>query len=672
MTERQMDILYYLHAQDDFVPVSDISVALQVSVKTIRNELLIIQEVIKKESLGTLEKKPRLGIKLVIEAEVWERYTRQLESKGLTAEEADEKSLLIYYLLTKGQINYTEIQKYLYMGRSAAERLIPEVEKWLKNRKITLEKGRGKGFWILCDEFSWRIAMWNLFLRIKKEKYTCRQKGEYLLIEDFLKGFDTNGINKAICFLERQYSFSFGYEAHIQMFFLLSLSIVRARNNKNVQLPDVSPIKVKERYTKHITETLIKELERNYSLSLQDTEKQFIEFAVGISDIQIFQDEKQMLQCEADDIELCYFSIRLISLLSDIVNVNLRQDLFFSKTLFLQLRSMIVRLQYNIKIVNPLLKQVKQKYPNVFAAVYGAGVYFEKELGLELNEHEMCSLALLLGGAIERSLSRVSACVICDYGIGMSQILREQLERNISDLCITEVLSIREIRKLKSVSCDLVITTMQLDTPYYGKEVVVVDCLMTQYDIRNIENRMKQVRRRKLKTKQPCNQLHIHKNLFCEEFVHLNLEINDKNELLHMLCKQLEDSGYVTAEFEKSVLEHEVTAPTALGKGVAIPHGNAKCVIRPAVMVATLKRPVKWQEDEDADVIFLLAFNLDDSMGMKEETVKFYSVFLDLWDEEAEVEAIRNMQDGHWLAVEMNRRIQAAVNSSREKGEEGK
>lgn len=33
-----------------------------------------------------------------------------------------------------------------------------------------------------------------------------------------------------------------------------------------------------------------------------------------------------------------------------------------------------------------------------------------------------------------------------------------------------------------------------------------------------------------------------------------------------MLCKQLEDSGYVTAEFEKSVLEHEVTAPTALGK----------------------------------------------------------------------------------------------------------
>ncbi len=669
MTERQMDILCYLHVQDDFIPVSDISAALQISVKTIRNELLIIQEVMRKESLGNLEKKPRLGVKLIIEEEVWERYTRQLENKGLSTDGTDEKSLLIYYLLIKGQINYTEIQKYLYIGRSAAERMIPAVEKWLKDRKILLQKGRGKGFWIICDEFSWRIAMWNLFLRIKKEKYRCRQKGEYLLIEDFLKGFDTNGINKAICFLERQYGFSFGYEAHIQMFFLLSLSIVRARKNKDVQLPEVSTIKVNGKYTKHIAETLVRELERNYNLLLQDTEKKFIEFAVGISDIQVFQDEKQMLQCESEDMELCYFSIRLISLLSDIVNVNLRQDLFFSKSLFLQLRSTIVRLQYNIKIVNPLLKQVKQKYPNIFAAVYGAGIYFEKELGLELNEHEMCSLALLLGGAIERSLSQVSACVICDYGIGMSQILREQLERNISDLCITEVLSAREIRKLKTVPCDLVITTMQLETPYYGKEVVVVDCLMNQYDIRNIENRMKQVRRRKLKTKQPCNELHIQKNLFCEEFVHLNLRINNKNELLRMLCKQLEDGGYVTAEFEKSVLEHEVTAPTALGKGVAIPHGNAKCVIRPAVMVATLEEPVKWQEDETADIIFLLAFNLDDSMGMKEETVKFYSVFLDLWDEETEVEVIRNMQDRHQLTVEMNRRIQDAINRSKAKGE---
>ncbi len=154
-----------------------------------------------------------------------------------------------------------------------------------------------------------------------------------------------------------------------------------------------------------------------------------------------------MLECQADHMELCYFSIRLISLVSDIVNVNLKPDLFFSESLFLQLRSMIARLRYDVKTVNPLLKQVKQKYPNIFAAIYAVGVYFEKELELELNEHEMCSLALLLGGAIERSLSAVTACVVCDYGIGISQLLREQLERTISDIRIADVLSVRDLKK---------------------------------------------------------------------------------------------------------------------------------------------------------------------------------------------------------------------------------
>ena len=85
-------------------------------------------------------------------------------------------------------------------------------------------------------------------------------------------------------------------------------------------------------------------------------------------------------------------------------------------------------------------------------------------------------------------------------------------------------------------------------------------------------------------------------------------------------------------------------------------------MIRPTVAVAVLKQPVRWQEDVDADVIFLLAFNLDEAAGMKEETIKFYSVFLDLLDCQEEVEAIRKMEHGRDLAELMNQRIREAVN----------
>lgn len=434
MTERQVDILYYLHEQDHFVPVSDISEAIQVSVKTVRNELIIIQQLLEQEQLGELKKIPRKGILLTIQNENWEKLTRLLESFSNSDDETGLENQFIYNLLSKRQISYIEIRNKLYIGRSAADRMFSVLKDWFNDHGIILERRRGTGFLIQYDEFLWRIAMWDLFLMMKRQRmhpYSVRDMNE---LELFLKGFDTAGINKAICSLEYYYGFSFGYEAHIQMFFMLSLCIVRARKNKFVSMPRPTPLKIDGTYTKLIMECLIEELERGYHIHLPQQERDFIEFAIDISDIQTFHSEKHMLECETANMELCFFSIRLISLLSSIVNVDLKTDLFFSKNLFLQLRSMINRLKYGVKITNPLLKQVKQKYPNIFAAVYGAGVYFEKELNLELNEHEMCSLALLLGGAIERSLSVVSACVVCDYGIGMSQLLKEQLERHINDL----------------------------------------------------------------------------------------------------------------------------------------------------------------------------------------------------------------------------------------------
>lgn len=669
VTNRQMDILYYLHEQDGYVPVSDISGVIQVSVKTIRNELIVIQETVEQEKLGKLDKKPHEGVRLLVDDENWDKLKRLLEEEDSVMGQLDLKSQIIYSLLTRGSLGLGEIQKEFYAGRSSIERLMPKLQDWFCGYGIVLEKKRGKGYQIRYGEYQWRMAMWNLFLTMKRRSRKelfglgqgAGQSGEYLLIEDFLKGFDTSGINKGIYSLEEHYGFSFGYEAHIQMFFMLSLSIARARKHKSVTMPKALPCKVSGAFSRRIKGRLIEILEQSYQIKLEPCEQEFMEFVIDISDIQNFQDMDQMLACQADHMELCYFTIRLVSLVSDIVNVNLRQDIFFSESLFLQLRSMIARLRYGVKTVNPLLKQVKQKYPNIFAAIYAVGVYFEKELGLELNEHEMCSLALLLGGAIERSLSTVTACVVCDYGIGISQILREQLERTISDIQIVDVLSARDLKKVNRVPCDLIITTLQLKNPYFGREVVVVDHLMTQYDIRNVEIKMKQVRRRKLKLKQPCNQLSIQRNLFYEEFVHLHMEVSDKNKLIGILCKQLTDAGYVTSEFERSVLEHEVTAPTALGKGVAIPHGYAKFVIRPTVAVAVLNRPVRWQEDETADVVFLLAFNLDEAAGMKEETIKFYSVFLDLFDNEEEVEAIRRMDDSHQLAVLMNQRVRDAV-----------
>lgn len=75
---------------------------------------------------------------------------------------------------------------------------------------------------------------------------------------------------------------------------------------------------------------------------------------------------------------------------------------------------------------------------------------FEKELGLEINEHEVGYMALHIGGAVERHLTQLSAYVVCDYGIGISHILREKISRAIPELMVTGVYSARDMRSIKS------------------------------------------------------------------------------------------------------------------------------------------------------------------------------------------------------------------------------
>ncbi|MEY8356280.1 PTS sugar transporter subunit IIA [Lachnospiraceae bacterium 54-53] len=669
MTNRQMDILCYLREQKDYVTALEISNVIQMSVQTIRNELNIIQDSMNQAGLGMIYKKPRRGIKLEIDEDAWKQLLCQSDEIQQSGHIPDIKYQIIYLLMVRGSLSLTYIQNQLYAGRSSVERLVPDIMKWFQSHGMNLEKRKGRGYEIRYEEFQWRLAMWDIFFIMKRKDRSHLfskerleyQPNEYSLIEDFLKGFDTAGVNRAIYALEESCGFSYGYEAHIQMFFLLSLCIIRSRQKHTVRLPTLSPCKISGSYPQFIRGNLIEALESYYHMKLESDEQDFAEFVIEISDIQNFRSTEKMLVCQARNQEVCYFTYRMVSLMSDIVNVNLRKDLFFLESLFLQLQSMIPRLRYHIRTENPLLRQVKQRYPNIFAAISAVGVYFQKELGLDLNEHEMCTLALLLGGAIERSMSTVTACIICDYGVGISQLLKEQMERAVSDIKIAEVLSVRDLKKLVHIPCDLVVTTIQLKNPCYGKEVVTVGHLMTPLDIKNIENAMKQVRRRNLKKRQPCKKLHICKNLFYDEFVFLQVNAADKQSILRLLCKKLSEAGYVTEDFLQSVMDHETTAPTALGKGLALPHGFASYVIRPAVAVATLTAPVLWQEKEKADVVFLLAFNLDEAAGMKEETIKFYSVFLDLFDDPEKVNEIRRSDSPVLLAEQLNQKVRDAV-----------
>lgn len=87
-----------------------------------------------------------------------------------------------------------------------------------------------------------------------------------------------------------------------------------------------------------------------------------------------------------------------------------------------------------------------------------------------------------------------------------------------------------------------------------------------------------------------------------------------RDDAIHALTEKLDQQGKLhnKEEFLAAVFAREEQGPTALGEGLAVPHGKSDAVKEASFAVATLKQDLKWKgidedEDEDVNLIFLLA-----------------------------------------------------------------
>ncbi|HAJ0751980.1 TPA: PTS 2-O-a-mannosyl-D-glycerate transporter subunit IIABC [Escherichia coli] len=98
-----------------------------------------------------------------------------------------------------------------------------------------------------------------------------------------------------------------------------------------------------------------------------------------------------------------------------------------------------------------------------------------------------------------------------------------------------------------------------------------------------------------------------HRDALC-----LNARFTSREEAIHVLTQRLAALGKIssTEQFLEEVYRRESLGPTALGEGLAVPHGKTAAVKEAAFTVATLSEPLQWEGvdgPEAVDLVVLLA-----------------------------------------------------------------
>jgi activator of the mannose operon, transcriptional antiterminator len=164
------------------------------------------------------------------------------------------------------------------------------------------------------------------------------------------------------------------------------------------------------------------------------------------------------------------------------------------------------------------------------------------------------------------------------------------------------VISTLELKHINYDEIDIIISTVPIEVK---KPLLIISPLLKQNDIKKIEyfinNTLESMENKKIVE---------------EELVHINIDSTDKETVIKEICSELYKKGYVTQEYMPSVLRRERITSTAIGKGIAIPHGDTPFVNKSCITARTYRNSIEWG-DELVDVVIMICLSEKDVQKSK-------------------------------------------------------
>lgn len=225
----------------------------------------------------------------------------------------------------------------------------------------------------------------------------------------------------------------------------------------------------------------------------------------------------------------------IIDKVSDMINLNLREDKILITGFIDNLKFSIYRIKNDIQIINSVFKDLILNKDKNIEIVKKAVEETEKEFKINFTEYELAAMAYLVRASIKRTKRNniKKVLLICGLGYGSSKILEESLKENY-ELDIVDVipyyLADDLIPAYKEV--DFILSTIEIHRQFevsYGIPIIKINPVMQKEDF----EKLAEYGIEKNKTSVSLKKL--------ISIIENNTEIKDRQKLIDSLKNEFED-----------------------------------------------------------------------------------------------------------------------------------
>lgn len=603
----RLEEIFIQISKNEFTTIKELTNSFHVTDRTIRTDIQAINLEIAKYECEILLKRKSGYYLMSYNKDKFKELQNQIEKQTnvLTFNSLDDriKFILQKLLYSQDYVILDDLANEVFVSRNTLQNYIKPIKETLETYNLIYVSKPNLGVKVFGNEKDKRECLLNEILCKDTPTYIIGfTKEEQMLFRDI----DLFEIQTLVNQLLNKHDIHASDYDRKNLIMHCALMISRVKTENYIPFDVQFPIQ-DDIY--ELIEQLCIQLENKFDIQITSGEKQYIYLHIASN--------THMNIYSVNTVKLQNQITKLLEVIYEEYNFDLRQDAILKKDLFNHFSSILSSKNIYMNKKNPLLNTIKTNFPLPFEITLTSTA---KVFSEALTEDEIGYISLHIGAAIERCFTSMyqkkRVVLVCGSGIATTRMLEARLQTFFnSKIVIVNKISYAEFMHYDFANIDFVISTIPIQSDNIPVEIV--DFTLKNTDIEKISKRLSHMdKKANFVTKFFDKQLFLHKS-----------NAVTKEDVLKELAHLLENQNIVSDTFIHSVLKRESIACTNLNDIFAIPHPMEACSNETKVAVAILDQSVEWNDKhEEVQIIFMISIK----QGEQKQFEHLYDLFIEI------------------------------------------
>ncbi|MEG0469805.1 MAG: transcription antiterminator [Longicatena sp.] len=495
LNKRVIKIVDALLKQDSYITIDKISEVLQVSNKTIRNDLQLVGEWLEENQLSLIKK---TGVGILIEGSKSAKLhvMEKINEKNNTMVDYSPQSRKIFIgmqLCSYDNCRIYELSQQLFVSRATIHKDILSLDDLLTTYTLQLHRKNNNGLILEGKERHIRSFLLELMLRdngyqlfldiIRNEHHACDGTLVFPGLE--VSDDEIHDFMRCVLSSNNRYIESLTFQSLIPALLRMFVTYLRIQDKHYVHLSDDFLTELKGEPFYEETRALCDRLGNHYNIKCPEMEIRYLQvyfLALQSSDNFNIKEKEEAKQ----------LTDRLLHTWSETLQLPFNKDDKLRTAIYTHMCPAIMRFRHGIPNENPLLPEILNLYANTFEITKKSMHFMEEHFHCTISKDEIGYLALHLAGSIERMKKPLNTILVAHSGNGAGNLLQEKISAHIPEVHIVSQESFFSIYEKKLDDIDLIITTIELNLKA-NIVCIQVNSLLRDYDIHHLQDAIKEL-----------------------------------------------------------------------------------------------------------------------------------------------------------------------------------